>query len=121
MALPKGYLPKQRDILIFHAEVRHSVDPVDDYVHVTKPGTQHQNLTLNLDEVVGIYARRWEPGDKVQCGEVVATCGDQVWVQLADGGMATYAATELQEVSYPPPAGLSPIEQTFVATPEPSK
>ncbi len=106
MALPKGYLPKEGDILDLRGKVKYSVDADDKDVHLVIAGQSYRPVVVPLAEIVDIYCRAWEPGDKVRfidtdslIGEVVAICDDQVWVKFIAGGMGTYAANDLEPQS----------------------
>lgn len=104
MPLPEGYLPREGDVLIFHATVRHKVEPVDEYVHVLKPGTDYSNMAIPVESIVGLHFRHFDVGDVVrsvgdltgQTGEVVAVHEVMVWVKDGHGQMQTIAANELE-------------------------
>lgn len=117
MPLPEGYLPREGDVLIFHATVRHNVDVGEHDVHL-QVGDRYQTSILKLDQIQAIFSRHFDVGDVVrsvgdltgQTGEVVAVHHGMVWVKDGHGQMQTIAASELE---------LAPaLDQPFVE-PEP--
>jgi len=86
MSLPKGYLPREGDVLVVHAKVKFDVQPGEDLVHVK---VEHNGFAVTLSKVVGIALLKFDVGERVVCkddascvGEVVAICDDAVWIRV---------------------------------------
>lgn len=115
MPLPEGYIPHEGDVLIFHGTVRFSSPPKEEVVHVRiDKRFKHSSEMIPMDQIVGIYCRHWEPGDRVVRtdirypgeplpGIVVAMHEDQAWV-LFGGSPVTLHANVLA----PEPVGRQP-------------
>lgn len=114
MSLPKGYLPREGDVLVIHVTTRYDVrddgepgDPI--YVHVSPVGdSSYHKFRLPLADVIALHRRSWEIGTKVrsfgeEAGEIVAVCDDMVWVK-SNGYMLTLGANEVEpdEAAVPP-------------------
>lgn len=109
MPLPEGYLPRQGDVVVIHGIVKYNVDPGDTYADVMIEG-KYSSVHIELDKIAGLHCRHWNEGDKVHLpgraitdvGEVIATNGDNVWIAMPGGSMATYHANQLTEVPKTP-------------------
>jgi hypothetical protein len=98
MNIPNGYVPKEGDIVIIHAVVHGDYDPGDKTLFVRL--RRHDCVGIDPSKVIGLYARRWEVGNRVrgvhnEIGEVVAVSDNMVWVRLDRGGFNTFSANNL--------------------------
>lgn len=110
---------KEGDTVILHAKVQFNVDEEDDVVHAN---ISHYRMVLPLQEVRGVYARKFDVGDRVIArgiflGEVAAVHGDYVWVKQGDD-FQTRRATDLDRLEVDPP--LPPPEQPPMISPPPA-
>lgn len=127
MGLPEGYLPRRGDTLIVHAVVRFNVredEDGDKSAHLSPVGAEYSSFMIPLKQIVGVYARKWEEGEKVRMisdhddgGTIIAVHDDFVWARNPDNLMMTYHANEIEEdveppaIVEPPPAPLPVIER----------
>ena len=105
MPLPEGYLPRKGDEVLIRVRAVRDLRPDDDaggclFVVV---GAEHQNIFLSRDQIHSLYCRKWNVGDRVRAieepetgGEVVAVCGEFVWVKDKGESMCTFEANELE-------------------------
>lgn len=89
MPLPKGYLPREGDVLIVYVTVKHTVDPGETSVLVVEPGRKYSSMSVDLTDIGGIHRRNWEPGDLCRFGgdavTVLATDDEQAWIKFDNG------------------------------------
>lgn len=113
MLLPEGYLPRRGDVLVLHGTVKYDVVEKEDREHdglkvFIRLDSDHSDRRVSLDTVVGIYSRKWEPGNLVRLigerdedvFEVVAVSGQHAWCKLekpgCDPSFGTYLANDLE-------------------------
>lgn len=99
MPLPEGYLPREGDVLVVHCTTKYDVDPSDSNVHIIHPGRHTSSLTIELQEVVALYCRKWNEGDRIidasnvgQPGTVIAVDETSLWIKFDDGHRETAEA-----------------------------
>jgi hypothetical protein len=102
MNLPKGYLPREGDVLTVRGKVNYDIEASDGNVHLSFEGDPRR-FVIPLAAVDGIHSLHWKVGDKVRdggatgdVGEVRAVEGDCVWVRLTSGAFGTYEANDLE-------------------------
>jgi hypothetical protein len=102
MPLPDGYLPKEGDELLIRAKVKYDIDDGDENVHLSVVGEEWKTFIIPISRIHSLNFRAWNEGDKVceikdgRFGVVIDTHGDQVWVELVTGNLATFHANELE-------------------------
>jgi hypothetical protein len=115
---------RKGDVVIVHAEVAYDDDEQDStLLHLY---VNHRSLVVNRDDVKGIFARKWSPGDRVRridipsiYGDVIATHDDQVWVARKDAGFAIETAVwNANSVELLPPP--ETIEEIMPEIPRPA-
>jgi hypothetical protein len=102
MPLPKGYLPREGDIVVLHAKVKYDVTPGEDRVLVKAIGS-FGDISTPLDKVVSLHCRNWNEGDMVidpgnlshGSGKVLAVFDDVVWVKFRAAYPETIHANRL--------------------------
>ena len=140
--MPKGYLPREGDVLLLLARVKYDVEVGDTAFGEEDKGPtvwvrligDYQDRRVPLKEVHSVVGRTWRVGDKVRSlndhndrGEVVAVKDGMAWVQHVSGSFLTYAGLDLErdpaldeaEVpSAPPlrPRPAQPIEEMAAST-----
>ena len=105
MNVPKGYRPREGDVVAVRAKVRFDfdLDPRDDKnVHVTLDGWKEMRVPLS--DLVAVEARTWKKGDRVRNvndysdrGEIIAFLDGQAWVKLGGGRFATFSSLDLED------------------------
>lgn len=141
MPLPKGYLPREGDVLVLHVKTRFDVESRDVsfgdrkiQVHVSPiGGSSYHHFAVPLEDVVGIHCRKWSEGDRVRStdemapvnmttGTVVATHEDKAWVQFDNGPLETVSANDLTAEPTPDETPLEsvPSPLSVEETPEPA-
>lgn len=111
MPLPEGYLPREGDVLVLHAVVKHDVDESDrdrdDGLRVfIRLGGDYQDRRIPLKNVVGIHCRKWNADDRVVTrdgvdGTVLAVSDNVCWVKLDTGTFASIGANNLDASNKP--------------------
>lgn len=99
MSFPANYVPREGDVVVLHGTVKYDLEAGDEKVFV-RPEGHYQDIRFSLEELHGVVSRAWHAGDQVETprgfvGEVVATHGDKVWVNLGRG-FDTYECLELK-------------------------
>lgn len=89
MALPKGYRPREGDILIIHAECLDDTEPGDHYIHVKLGREYRDTFTIPIENIIDIKNRRWIVGEIVNWrpnrdirGTIVAVVDNEVVIKL---------------------------------------
>lgn len=106
MALPEGYRPRAKDIIMLRGIVAYDVDPDDKDVHVKIEGS-HASAVVKLTDVESLVCRAWKKNEEVQPihrstqwekpGVVLHTSGEWAWVADPDGtGPMTYHSNALE-------------------------
>lgn len=89
MPLPQGYLPREGDVLVLHAIVSYTVRSEDSDRVFVRPVGYYQDCRIEMSSVVGIHARKWEPGESARYGvdaiTVIAIDDDEAWIKYPDG------------------------------------
>lgn len=104
MDLPKGYLPRERDVVLVRATVKLPYEAGDPYVHVD---VGHRAIGIQLSDIASVESHAWSVGDiariaavrgrhdpgalklLLECrGEcqIAAIINDWAWVVLRGGG-----------------------------------
>jgi hypothetical protein len=113
MPLPQGYLPREGDVLVVHAVVKYDVSSEDQESVFVRPLGYYSDCRLNLSTIVGLHARKWEPGEAATHAgapvTVIAVDDDQAWVKYASGGRASVHVNSLDAV----PEAVDPVDLPF--------
>lgn len=112
MGLPKGYRPREGDMLILQGSVKYDFDEGEDQVWIILDG-DFMMRRIPLEKVYGVIGRAWRVGDCVRSrndhsdrGEVVAVSDLMVWVKHRSGSFLTYSGLDLEDdpMAEAPPA-----------------
>jgi hypothetical protein len=107
MALPATYRPREGDILILHARVKHSFTGSDDGLYVEIEG-HYSTPCLPPESFAGVHRLGFEVGDYVwhvdqqAHATVLAINGNQAWIKWQIGGSTmVIAMTDLERSARP--------------------
>lgn len=105
MKMPADYLLRKGDVFAVLATAMYDMEAGATSVLGVLPNGYTSSL-FDLDQIQGIHALKWEPGDKVWCIghhesarpplEVIAVNGSQAWIQYPDGNTQIYGANDLR-------------------------
>ena len=100
--IPKGYRPREGDILLIPVVVKYGVDASETDVLVTPVG-HYSTISIPIENVTDVRRRKWLAGDAVRMsgdheivGTVAAVDGDGVWVRLGAGEFLTCYANDIE-------------------------
>lgn len=104
MSLPDNYKPKEGDVLILHATVKHSFTGGDGAIYL-EVGGHYSTLCLEASEIAGVHQLVFEPGQRVfadeDCGHIIAAHEGMAWVEFDNHKTAVVRVSDLERVEEP--------------------